>query len=199
MDDKPKYYDIRSEFWKEHFEEAMDYEVFLETSNPLYADKWRAAEKAIPRLTTGETARVEGFGRKLNVLVYCGAWCGDCSRQVPMIKRICDAAGPEVSLRLIDRDASPRLTDEVRILGAMRVPVVVFLTEDFHEVGRLGDRLLSAYRRKRDNEMGAACDSGVLLPSAEDLAIEITEWLDQIERMLIMVRIAPPLRARYDD
>ena len=38
-----------------------------------------------------------------------------------------------------------------------RVPVVVFLSEDYFEVGRFGDRLLSAYRAKGAKELVAAC------------------------------------------
>jgi hypothetical protein len=81
----------------------------------------------------------------------------------------------------------------------MRVPVVVFLTEDFYEVGRIGDRMLTTYRRKIKNETGAACDAGLLLPPEEEGKAEMAEWVDIFERMLIMVRLSPPLRMRYND
>ena len=53
-----------------------------------------------------------------------------------MIKQIVDACDEEVRMRVIDRDLDPALRDELRIMGAMRIPVVVFLTEDFFEVQR---------------------------------------------------------------
>ena len=80
----------------------------------------------------------------------------------------------------------------------MRVPMVVFLTEDFHEIGRWGDRPLAVYRDKAVTELGAACP----LPGSADggaLAAETAEWLDVFERMILMARLAPPLRARHGD
>ena len=128
-----------------------------------------------------------------------GVWCGDCVRQGPMIEQIARACGDDVVLRVIDRDQSEPLRDEVRILGALRVPVLVFLSEDFHEVGRFGDRMLTTYRRKQATETGAAC----AVPTAElpedELRSERDEWLDVFERMLLMVRLAPPLRERHGD
>ena len=89
------------------------------------------------------------------------------------------------------------LQDELRVLGALRVPIVVFLTEDYWEVGRFGERLLSVYRSKAAREIGRGTDQGVLSPKA--LKREITDWLDVFERMLLMVQLAPPLRRRYND
>ena len=59
--------------------------------------------------------------------------------------------------------------------------MVLFLTEDFHEIGRYGDRPLSVYREKAATELGAACP----LPGSADggaLAAETAEWLDVFER-----------------
>jgi hypothetical protein len=116
-----------------------------------------------------------------------------------MLQRIAEACGPEVELRLIDRNASAELTDELRILGAMRVPMVVFLSEDWFEVGRFGDRLLTAYRAKAAREFGPACDSGIVAPPADQLAAEQEEWVGIFERMLLMLRLSPMLRERYGD
>ena len=80
----------------------------------------------------------------------------------------------------------------------MRVPMAVFLTEDFHEIGRFGDRPLVVYRTKANNELGAACP----LPgsaAASEVEAETAEWLDVVERMVLMARLCPPLRARHGD
>jgi len=199
MNDKPKYYDIRSGFWQEIWQQAEDYDAYLANSPADKADRWREMAGNIPALTVEQTDRLTGLNRRLNVLMYTGVWCGDCVRQGPRLKQIADAADDGVALRCIDRDADQRLKDELRILGAMRVPVVVFLTEDFHEVGRFGDRLLSVYLRKLKNETGAACPVPYHVPPEGDLAAEQSEWVDIFERILIMTRLAPPLRERYGD
>ena len=197
MEEKPGYYDTRSGFWKEIFDRAKDHDSYLAESDPEKAQKWAAMAAKLPPMSKSHKARVSGIGRQLNVLVYSGVWCGDCVRQGPMLKQIAEACGPNVRLRFVERDVSEALQDELRILGALRVPVVVFLSEDFWEVGRFGDRLLTAYRAKAKRELGAACDTGLVAPPARDLAAEQAEWLDVFERMLLMARLSPPLRERH--
>ena len=91
------------------------------------------------------------------------------------------------------------LRDELRVQGGTRVPVVVALSEDFYEVARLGDRTLSAYRRKARNELGPACDSGLVPPNEDELAAEVQEWIDFFERAQLIVRLSPMLRERHND
>ena len=197
MTEKPTYYDKRAEFWRRHFEMARPYDEFIAESDQVKAARWRETTERLPLLTPEQAERLNGWGRELNVLMYGGIWCGDCARQGPMLKRIADAAGPQAHLRIIDREASQELQDELRILGALRVPMVVFLTEDFWEVGRFGDRLLTVYRAKAAREVGRGPPSGVLSPRA--LEAEMAEWVDVVERILTMVRLSPPLRRRHGD
>jgi hypothetical protein len=199
MAEKPKYYDKRSDFWKGHFESARAYADYLEASPPDKAAKWTAMEESVPDLTGEQAGRLTDHNRTLNVLVYSGVWCGDCVRQGPMLRKIAEAAGDRADLRFAERDSSEELQDELRILGALRVPVVVFLTEDFHEIGRFGDRLLTVYRAKAERELGPACSTGLVAPPAEELEAELAEWVDIFERMLLMARLSPPLRERHGD
>lgn len=176
----------------------MGYPDYLTTGNGREQAAWARAEAAIPALPDDASTRLDPAGRTVNVLCLSGIWCGDCVRSVPIVARLAEAAGPPLDFRLVDRDAIPELRDELRVLGAMRVPMVVFLTEDFHEIGRWGDRPLTVYREKAATELGAACP----LPGSADggaLAAETAEWLDVFERMILMARLAPPLRARHGD
>lgn len=199
MNDVPKYRDKRTDQWRRWFEQAADYDAYLAQSEADKAQRWRDMAPNIPPLTDQQQQRLTGHNRQLNVLVYSGVWCGDCVRQGPMFQQIADACGDGVALRIIDREADAELTEELRIVGAMRVPMVVFLTEDFWEIGRFGDRLLTIYRLKAQRELGAACPTGLIAPPADEMAAERDEWLDVFERMLLMARLSPPLRQRYDD
>jgi hypothetical protein len=115
-----------------------------------------------------------------------------------MIKQIVEASSDEVRLRVIDRDLDPILRDELRIMGAMRVPVVVFLTEDFFEVARFGDQTLTSYRRIVELECGGQ-PSASSLSQKDELAAELEEWVALFERALLMVRSSPYLRRRHND
>jgi hypothetical protein len=114
-----------------------------------------------------------------------------------MIRRIVEACDDSVTLRVIERDSEPKLRDELRIMGAMRVPVVVFLTEDFFEVARFGDQTLTNYRKKVAVECGD--QRRVSTSPEEETSFELAEWVDAIERALLMARTSPFLRRRYGD
>jgi hypothetical protein len=109
------------------------------------------------------------------------------------------SASSVLTVKFIDNQVMPELRDEVRIHGAARVPVAVFVSEDFFEVGRVGDRQLAAYRRKANTELGAACDAGIVPPSPEELADEVSEWLEHFERLQLLLRVSPFLRRRHND
>ena len=192
------YLDVRSDLFQRVFRDAVSYRDYLLTGNDRERAAWERAEAGLPALPADARTRLDPAGRIVKVLCLSGIWCGDCVRSVPIVARVAEAAGPSVDLRFVDRDAIPELRDELRVLGAMRVPMVVFLTEDFHEIGRYGDRVLTVYREKAATELGAACP----LPGSADggaLAAETNEWLDVFERMILMARLAPPLRARHGD
>lgn len=201
------YLDKRADFWRRFFDESRDYDDYLvKPANPEVADrhegwaaKWKNMALNVPPLTPEQVKRLQGHGRKLNMLVYSGVWCGDCVRQGPMFKAIADAIGANADLRLIDRDHHDELTDELRIVGARRVPVVVFLSEDFFELGRFGDRSLTVYRAKAARELGPACDAGLVAPPDEQMSAELGEWVDITERMLLMLRLSPFYRTKYSD
>ena len=192
------YLDVRSDLFQRVFRDAVSYRDYLLTGNDRERAAWERAEAGLPALPADARTRLDPAGRIVKVLCLSGIWCGDCVRSVPIVARVAEAAGPSVDLRFVDRDAVPELRDELRVLGAMRVPMVVFLTEDFHEIGRYGDRVLTVYREKAATELGAACP----LPGSADggaLTAETAEWLDVFERMILMARLAPPLRARHGD
>ncbi len=197
LTEKPTYYDVRSDFWKRHWEMAQGYDAFIEGANPKFAERWKERAERTPELTEEQLNRLQGYGRELNVLVYAGAWCGDCARTGPMLKKIADACGEKTTVKVIARAASEELQGELRILGALRVPVVVFLSEDFFEVGREGDRTLSVYRAKAAREVGREFDAGILTPKA--ISAEFDEWVDIFEKTMIKLRLAPFYRKRYND
>ena len=191
------YLDLNQSLFREHFAQALPWTEYLETAQPQHRQRWL---DALERTTVrpAEAALLGSFVRRLNVLVLSGSWCGDCVRQGPILYRIAEAA-PTVELRFIDRDQYRELANVLRINGALKVPVVVFLSEDFYEVGRFGDRLLSIYRAKAERELGASCETGIVPPAADALATEVAGWVDLHEWMHLILRTAPLLRRRYGD
>lgn len=189
--------DKRAAFFQNYFNKAQPFTGYIGTGNPSQKERWQATLEQ-SRLTNHQKQLISKFKRKLNVLCMSGIWCGDCSRQGPLLERIA-MDSPNIDLRFIDNQSNPELLEELRIQGGARVPVAVFLSEDFFELCRFGDRTLSAYRRKAERELGVACDAGLGTAPSSELDQELHEWLDIFERCQLILQLSPMLRARYGD
>jgi len=197
MDKNAKYWDINQDFYKEKFSKGLDYKSYMNTSKEHEQSRWQAVYDLV-KLNDDQKDLLKSWTRKVNVLCMSGSFCGDCVRQGPIIQRIAEAS-KVIDLRFIDRDSNPDLSERLRILGGSRVPVVVFLSEDFFEFARFGDRTLSTYRKMASEQLGAACHTGIIPPAEEELAILSQEWIDIFERAHIALRLSPMLRERYKD
>ncbi len=197
MSDASEYRDLNQDLYRRHWHAGWSWDAYLASSEPVHRERWLAALERT-HLTDTQTARLGGFGRQINLLVLSGVWCGDCVRQGPIFYRLANAA-PRLELRFLDRDQHPELADLLRINGARKVPVALFLSEDCFEVARFGDRPLSVYRAKAAREVGASCETGLVPPAADALATEVAEWVDLTEWVHLILRTAPLLRRRYGD
>ena len=191
------YQDKRSEFFKRYFAKALKYQEYLATGEQVHQQRWTEHYQAV-RLSNEQQKLVQSFIRRWIVLFMSGIWCGDCVRQGPIVQRIAEANNL-IDLRFIDNKENPELAEELRLNGAYKVPVAVFLSEDFFELGRFGDRHLAIYRSKLTSELGPACSTGLTVPDQDVLRQDLADWLDLVERTQAMLRLAPMLRKRYGD
>ena len=191
-------FDSHADLFRSTFTGALPWERYISTGSDSQTKKWTQFYESLV-LTSGQSRLIASFTRKMNLLVLSGIWCGDCMRQCPQVQTIADGS-EKIDLRFAELDPEAPLSKELRLHGAPRVPMVVILSEDFFEVARFGDRPLSAYRRKAARELGAACEIGVAPGSGDtELAEELAEWMDFIERGQLILRTSPFLRARYGD
>lgn len=180
------------------FDNALPYDAYVATGTPQQRENWARIEQSIA-LTPGQVRLVASFVRSLNILVLSGTWCGDCAAQCPMLHRIAQTNPARIALRLLDRDAHPDLAASVRICGGPRVPTALFLNEDFEFVSILGDRTLARYRAMAARQLGPACPlPGAPIPP-DELAATLQDWLNEVERVQLLLRLSPKLRKRYSD
>ena len=184
--------------WEQKFSDGLPYEAFLENcGEPQHADRWQAVLEKV-RLSGEQLELLGSFKRELNVLCLAGTWCGDCVNQCPIFERFAQAS-PNMHLRFLDRDEHPDVQGELRVNAGNRVPVVVFLSEDFHEVARYGDRTLSRYRELARQNLGPACPAGIIAPSQDSLDAAVQDWLDEFERAQLVLRLSGRLREKHGD
>jgi hypothetical protein len=184
--------------WSNVFAEALPYTAFLDRhATSPQRTRWDAMHARFA-LGDDQRALLGGFARRMPVLCLAGAWCGDCINQCPAFDHFARAS-PAIDLRLLDRDARGDVRDALAINGGHRVPVVVFLSEDWHEVARYGERNLSTYRRLAAEQLGAACPTGLVAPDADATAAVVAEWLAEFERAQLILRLSPRLRQKHGD
>src|SRR3954447_18889960 len=127
------------------FAAGLPYDDFLTRyGSPSDRSRWQNV-RAKAALTGPQKDLLGQFGRETHVLVLAGAWCGDCVNQCPIFEQFA-AAAPGLKVRYLDRDEHADAQAELLVNGGKRVPVVVFFSEDGHEVARYGDRTLARYR-----------------------------------------------------
>ena len=184
--------------WENTFDTGLRYRDFLNAhGTDAHRERWQSIYDRV-RLTDEQRALLAGFVRKMNVLCVAGAWCGDCVNQCPILQRFAEATD-KIDLRFLDRDARIEIIRELSICGGDRIPVVVFLSEDFFECGRYGDRTLSKYREMASTLLGAACPTGIVKPDRSLLDTVTAEWLAEFERIQLMLRLSQRLRTRHGD
>lgn len=180
------------------FSAAVPYPQYVLTGTDEQQRRWKQVYDAA-RTTGPQKQLLGGFVRQIKLLIVSGIWCGDCVQQVPLLQRIAEASPNCVELRILDRDENRDLAEQIRINGGDRVPVVLFLSEDFELCGVFGERTLSRYRALARAQLGASCPIGLAPPDPDDLAATLADWLNEVERMQLLLRLSPRLRKLHGD
>lgn len=187
-----------SEAWKTAFETALPYHDFLARhATQDQRSRWDAFHARVS-LTPLQTTLLSSFVRRMPVLVLAGAWCGDCVNQCPIFAHFA-AAAPSIDLRFLDRDVRPDIAAHLKVCGGQRVPVAAFFSEDFTPVLIYGDRTLSAYRAAASAQFGDSCASGAVAPPVDQIAAVVSDWLEQFERVHLILRLSARLRQLHGD
>lgn len=181
---------------KAWFDAALDWEGYLAT-NPQKAVNWRKIYDEVG-LTDQQRHLVGGFTRQVKALCISGIWCGDCVQQGPLIQRIAETSS-KIDLRWVDRDDHLDLAEQIKVNAGLRVPMVVFMAEDYEPVVVFGDRTLARYRAIAAKQLGAACPMPGAPVPAHELAATLQDWLDEFERVHLLLRLSTRLRQMHGD
>jgi thiol-disulfide isomerase/thioredoxin len=188
------------------FAAALAWPAYLASARDHERPGWeRAWQRTV--LSDPQHRMLHSLTRRINVLVISGTWCGDCVRQCPILARAQEAhpaapddpRAPGLDVRFIDRESDPEFGRPFMICGGRRVPVAIFLNEEFEFVSMLGDKTLSRLRRLASQELGAHCPLPGADVSGDETAEVIRDWLTEIERVGLLLRLSPKLREVHGD
>ncbi len=185
------------EFLSAKFAAGLAWREYLATGKPAQREAWNAVYNQVA-LSGSQQKLISDFKREMKVICISGIWCGDCVQQGPLLQRIAEANN-RIHFVWLDRDEHKDLASRVQINQGLRVPTVIFLSEDNEFCGLYGDRTLTRYRAMADSQLGPACPiPGAPIPTDELLAT-MQDWLDEFERIQLLLRLSPRLREKHGD
>jgi len=189
---------LSAEFLNGEFEAALPYDEYVKTGKDSEREAFaKVYDQAA--LSVAQRGLIETFTREVRVLVVSGMWCGDCVAQVPLLARIAEANPERVKLRVVDRDEHDELASRVMINAGKRVPAAIFMAEDGEFVHLLGDRTLSRYRAAASRQLGAACELPTAGVADDEAAACLADWVNEFERVELLLRLSPRLRQKHGD
>ena len=189
---------IKTAYLVEQFASGIPYDRYVQTGTEEQQRRWRQVHDAAV-LNDQQKLLLGAFVREMKVLVFSGIWCGDCVEQGPLIHRISEGNPKKIDLRFVERPRGAELIPELRINAGNRVPIVLFLSEDNEWCATAGDRTLNRYRAIALRKLGPSCPTGILPPEKAELEATLQDWLDEFERVQLMLRLTPRLRQKYGD
>ena len=189
---------MKASYFSEQFASGLPYDRYLLTGTGEQQRRWSQVYDAA-QLTDAQKQLVGGFVRGMKILIFSGIWCGDCVEQCPLIQRIAQANTRKIELRFIERPKEAELAPELRINGGNRVPVIIFLSEDNEWCATAGDRTINRYRAVALRKLGPLCPTGIVAPEKEELDATRGDWMNEVERVQLMLRLTPRLRQKYQD
>jgi thiol-disulfide isomerase/thioredoxin len=189
---------INAPYFSDQFASGLSYDRYLQTGTEEQQRRWTQVYDAA-HLTGPQKELIGGFVREMKILIFSGIWCGDCVQQCPLIYRIAEANPGKIDLRLVERLKENELVPELRINAGSRVPVVIFLSEDNEWCATAGDRTINRYRALALARLGPLCPTGIVAPEKDELDATLADWLTEVERVQLMLRLTPRLRKKYQD
>ena len=177
---------------------GLPYERYVATGTTQQQENWKKVYDQVS-LTDVQRSLVRSFVRRINIIGLSGVWCGDCVQQCPLIERIAEANSDRVSLRWLDRDEHIELQRALAVNGGHRVPVLVFCAEDYQLVSWYGDRTLTRYRAIAQRQLGPSCPLPGAPVDPDEAAQTLQDWLNEFERVHLLLRLSGRLRQQYAD
>jgi hypothetical protein len=192
---------MNAETLKRYFDQGQPFEDFVARMEINHQPTWRERYDRL-ELTPAQLQLVSSFVREMNILCLTGPWCGDCALQGAAFARIANANASKVQIRFLPRtDDYAELLVRNQINAGFRVPLTWLMAEDFEPCSRIGDRTLSRYRSMARKALGESpAQSNVHAPPPADPVRQVlTEVLDEVERVQLMLRFSARLREKHAD
>ena len=126
---------------REQFESGMTYDAY-KGQMTRNREQLEQNERDL-QLTAEDVQAFQSLPQPLNVLALAEDWCGDVIANLPVLGKLAEASSGKLNVRILLRDQEPgsQVMDEHLNKGQFKsIPTLVFLDEQFNEVGLWAER-----------------------------------------------------------
>lgn len=136
---------------RDQFEAGMTYDQY-KAQMTRNREQFDQNEKDL-QLSSDDALAFKSLPQRLNVLALAEDWCGDVIANLPIVGRVAEASQGKLNLRVLLRDQQPgeHVMDEHLNKGQYKsIPTVIFLDEQFNELGTWVERPESVTRVREE-------------------------------------------------
>jgi hypothetical protein len=126
---------------REQFEAGMTYDAY-KAQMTRNREQFEQNEKDL-QLSADDEQAFRNLPQQLHVLVLAEDWCGDVIANLPIVGRLAEASQGKLNLRILLRDQQPGeqvMAEHLNKGQYKSIPTVIFLDEDFGEIGTWVER-----------------------------------------------------------
>lgn len=129
----------------ELFPKGISYEEYLKRSDSKVG-KMKAGYEATETLLKDYKDLVDFVNRPMNVLLFAENWCGDCANGVPVIAKLAETCD-QWNFKIIPKDDHEDVfVKYFTTAGKKKIPLLVFMDEENHEIARWFERPTETYK-----------------------------------------------------
>jgi hypothetical protein len=139
---------------REQFDAGMTFDAY-KAQMTRNREQFEQNEKDL-QLSPEDEQVFRSLPQRLNVLALAEDWCGDVIANLPIVGRLAAASQGKLNLRILLRDQQPgdQVMDEHLNKGQYKsIPTVIFLDDDFKEVGTWVERPDSVTRLREEKRL----------------------------------------------
>jgi Thioredoxin len=136
---------------REQFQSGMTYDAY-KAQMTRNREQFEQNEKDL-QLSAEDAQAFRNLPQRVRVLALAEDWCGDVIANLPIVGRIAEASGGKLDLRILLRDQQPGeqvMNEHLKNGQYKSIPTIIFLDEDFNEVGTWVERPESVTRLREE-------------------------------------------------
>lgn len=123
---------------------GVSYDDYLKDMNDKYRQGWIDKYDKI-EITPAQREILASPSREMNIVVFAAGWCPDCKAACPILKIMEDLSN-YIDLTLIDKDQHSDKMKDYHTNGGPRIPLVLFMNDEFEELDRWVERSKFGYQ-----------------------------------------------------